>query len=387
MGIRVKIRKKIKQKNYYRELSIVKNKILFRTVSGSYTCNAKYIAEEIIRQKLPYELVWIVNGNVDKFEEDFPKEIRLVCAKTAQDFYEHATAKIWIDNERRNCYIQDGLFKRQEQRYIQTFHGSFGIKKTGPDRDLSATDMEIMEIDSKMIDYLTSNGTWTTAFLKRMFPGDGKILKFGHPRNDVFFKDGTKIRDKVCTKLNIAPSKNILLYAPTFRDDGTMCYSLDYGAVLSGLKGKFGGEWIALARVHPRFADLNGEIIPEGESIVNATWYSDMNELLVAADVTITDYSSSIYDFMLSAKPGFIYAEDVDKYEKMRGLYYPLESTPFPVARNNAQLLENIKKFDANAYAENVRLFLKSKGSVESGVASEKVVELIKKIIAEEEGA
>ena len=58
--------------------------------------------------------------------------------------------------------------------------------------------------------------------------------------------------------------------------------------------------------------------------------YSDIQELMVSSDALITDYSSCIYDFMLSRKPGFIYATDADKYNNGRGLYYSLTSTPFP---------------------------------------------------------
>ena len=118
--------------------------------------------------------------------------------------------------------------------------------------------------------------------------------------------------------------------------------------------------------------------------IIDATDYSDMQELLVATDVLITDYSSSIYDFVLSRKPGFIFATDAEKYDNKRGFYYPLSSTPFLVANNNDEMVKNIENFDENKYKNKVEYFLKEKGCIEDGKASKRVVDLIKDIMKKE---
>ena len=70
------------------------------------------------------------------------------------------------------------------------------------------------------------------------------------------------------------------------------------------------------------------------------------------SDIGMTDYSSWAYDFVLTRRPLFIYASDLDEYNNERGLYYPLESTPFPVAENNEMLLNNVRQFDDVAYHE-----------------------------------
>ena len=74
---------------------------------------------------------------------------------------------------------------------------------------------------------------------------------------------------------------------------------------------------------------------------------------------------------------------DRKKYDNERGLYYPLEETPFGIAENNDQLMENIMAFDDAAYQPKVEAFLKDKGCVEDGHASERVADLIEKILAE----
>ena len=68
----------------------------------------------------------------------------------------------------------------------------------------------------------------------------------------------------------------------------------------------------------------------------------------------------------------------------LTGFYYPLESTPFPVATNNKELEQNILNFDNEKYQKEIALFLKDKGCIEDGHASERIVDLIEKIMKDE---
>ena len=98
---------------------------------------------------------------------------------------------------------------------------------------------------------------------------------------------------------------------------------------------------------------------------------------MVYSDIMISDYSSCIFDYMLSKKPAFIYASDIEKYNNERGFFYPLETTPFPIITNNNELSEKILGFDYNIYKKNVEEFLKEKGCIDDGRSSERVVDLI----------
>ncbi len=88
-----------------------------------------------------------------------------------------------------------------------------------------------------------------------------------------------------------------------------------------------------------------------------------------------------IFDFVLKGLPGFIFVSYIEKYNTERGFFYPLEETPFPIAINNKQLLDNILNFDKDIYSDKVKFFLKDKGCVEDGHASERVVDLIQSIL------
>ena len=389
LGIPIRIDRSRYYKKFCQELDIEKNKIVFCNFKGSsYGCNPKYITEELLRRKLPYDIVWLVRSVKKEREKGvFPDNIRLVGYGTKQALKELASAKLWIDNQRKNYFIKKGLVKKEGQYFIQTWHGSLGIKKLDADVEAFTNEykqewVECSKYDSSTWDYLLTNSEFENKIFKRALWFNNEIKQFGHPRNDIFFKNSSKIQDKVREFYNIPPYKKILLYVPSFRDDGDIeCYKLDYKRVLKELEAKFGSEWVCIIRLHPRAKKFDKYIIPECENIIDGTFYPDIQELLVSADVAITDYSSCIFDFMLSKKPGFIFATDVEKYNTDRGFYYPLEQTPFPVASNNDKLIENIQNFDMTKYQQNVEQFLQEKGCMEDGHASERVVDLVEELM------
>lgn len=106
----------------FRICPIKKNKVVFTNYYGKgYGDNAKYIAEEIIKQNIRLDLVWLVND----LDYHVPNEIRKVKYDTIASIYEMVTAKVWIDNCRKQIYVR----KRKSQFYIQTWHGDIGFKK------------------------------------------------------------------------------------------------------------------------------------------------------------------------------------------------------------------------------------------------------------------
>lgn len=102
-----------------------------------------------------------------------------------------------------------------------------------------------------------------------------------------------------------------------------------------------------------------------------------MQELLCAADILITDYSSSIWDFSFTYRPCFLYAPDLAKYEAESGFFVPIEDWPFPLAETNEELIENIKNFDSKKYIEDVKKHHRDLGSYETGHATERFCKLL----------
>lgn len=373
--------------NNLNKIKIQNNKIVFMNFTkNSYGDSPKYIAEEILKQSIPYELVWLVK-NPKKETMNFPKEIKLVKFSSIKALFELASAKVWVSNSRLNPYIKKGIIKKSEQKYIQTWHGSLGFKKIEKDIEQNpsyAKYLEIAQEDSKMIDCLLSPSSFDTECLKKCFYYDGPILEFGYPRNDLFFYSDEKkaqIQNKVRKYYNIPDDKKILLYVPTFRDSHNMeQYNIDVDNLLAILKEKFGSDWVILSRLHPNLLRKSKNLSQLLKNTINVTAYPDVQELSLTSDILITDYSSVIWDFCLQDKPAYIFATDIEEYTKERDFYIPIMQMPFVIAQNNEELLSGIANCKVDEYILNQKDFMKNvKGHFDDGKASEKIVEIIKK--------
>lgn len=378
----------------YGDLPICKNKVVFDNyMGGGYGCNGKYVLEYLLKEEPEFaeklDLVWITKDAKNR-REMFPEQVRLVEYDSQEAMQEYATAHVWIKNFQMVHYLNKGLVKRDGQVYVQMWHGSFGIKKIESGVGYLQKDrawLALAKKNAKYTDYWISNSKFETEVYKDAFWCAGEILEYGHPRNDLFFKDTTEISKKVRQKYGIGEEKKIFLYVPTFRDKNRLQVLMpDRDKILECISKRFGGEWVFALRNHPRYAVNEKLCVREREEecdtpLIDVTDYADMQELLASADAVLTDYSSAIFDFALTGRPGFLLVEDYDAYKDLRGLYYPPEETPFAVAYSEEELLAQIVQFDEEVYRKKVEDFLAEKGSVEDGKAAGRVAGLIKEII------
>ena len=110
---------------------------------------------------------------------------------------------------------------------------------------------------------------------------------------------------------------------------------------------------------------------------IDVTYYPDIQELLVAADVVITDYSSLMWDFSLQRRPVFLYQNDEKDYENDRGFYSPVSEWPYPKAHTQDELVDTIMHFDNDEYINKLNAFFEKYGSCDDGHAAERVVKRI----------
>lgn len=364
------------------------NKVVFMHFNNAYNCNPSYICNEILRQGLPWELVYVSDKKkMQQFPFPYPKGVKVVRRNSLEHFYEMASAKIWVDNA--VCFPWEYLPKKKDQIYINTWHGSMGLKRIDADKIVSSKWAKAAKKVNKITDFMISNSKFETEVYRTTYwPNpEIKVLELGHPRNDILFSDeATKdaIKKKICDFYEIDYDCNLILYAPTFRDGGSLeCYDIDYDRLLKAATERFGGKWKILNRFHFKVASALKSMpsIRDNPDILNGNSYDDIQELMLISDIGITDYSSWICDFVLTGKPGFIYANDLSEYNNERGFYYPLESTPFAIAENNDEMEQNILNFNEFEYARKKEQFLADRGCAEQGDAAYKVVELMKKYI------
>lgn len=382
---------------------IKKRKIVFTCIEGTtgYTCNPKYIAEELIRrnqglqEKERYELVWLVN-DVNK---SFPKEIRLVKNTLFHRAYELTTARIWVDNSRKQLECR----KRKGQTYIQTWHAKLGFKPTGLDRGDSFTKIAylVSKHDSNLVDYWLSNSDWYDDTLLTGSLYEGKTFRAGSPRCDILIRATEDKAFKGALKEKMAKNFGIesdgeelhfLMYAPTFRSGSqSMNRSIeegdffpDYDRLKVSLERRFGGTWIILLRLHPQLV-VRG-ICQEEQSgaCVDVSQIDDMYELLAGCEGFLTDYSSAAFDAAVMKIPVFLYCEDYREYERERGkLLWDLKEKnfPFPLAEDDDELNDRIEDFDDRTYSDRLDELFTACGMEEDGRGAETVADLIEDLI------
>lgn len=378
----MKIMQKIKEfrhKAYifkFCHMPIKQNKIIFWSDSFKhFGCSPKYITLYLLNHYPgKFDIVWVFEDGI-AIPNDLPNEIRVVKYFSIDYLRELHTAKFVICNMRTG----DAYYwkKRDEQIYIQTWHGFLALKKIEKDAEKHLPEEYILNAqeDSKKIDLLLAGCEYSTEMFRRCFWYEGEILK-GLPRCDILVSESLDVKKKVYEYYHIPKDNKLLIYAPTFRNGNKAeIFGMDFLSVISVLNSKADERWVIGCRLHPNvLADIDDDIC------ISMSKYSDMQELLLAADILITDYSSTMFEMALAKKPCILYAPDLDEYmSNERGFYFDIRALPFPLAKNIEQLKQAIKKFDSQEYVEKADDFLNKIGSYETGNSSKQVAEYILK--------
>ena len=370
-----------------KKMKVDPKQIMFISFQGDYTCNPKYIAEELRKRNKGYKIVWSAREE-SLYNESFPPEFKLIT-QYSMDFYrELGRSKMVVSNSVE--FQKKMSAKKKEQIWMETWHGSLGIKRFDASSNNGREWVAAAKRVGKLSDYIISNSTFENDVYRGTFWPTTTILEYGHPRNDILFNRTDALRTEMLNK--VIPAKHrrdngekdpfkYVLYAPTFRDSHSLTpYAVDYDRLCAALSERFGGKWKVIIRLHPTVR--NSVKKPKyGGNVIDLSEYPDIQEIMLVADAAITDYSSWIYDYILTGKPGFIFATDIKSYDQERGFYFPLSSTPFPIAKNNEELENNILQFDEARYQTEVEAFLKDKGCFENGDAAKRTADLIETIM------
>ncbi|MGM9640490.1 MAG: CDP-glycerol glycerophosphotransferase family protein [Faecousia sp.] len=355
-------------------LPVAKNKIVFCSYYGrGYSDSPKAIAQALLDSGKNLRLQWLVKD--DREAQSLPPSIEPVIYDSLHRIYTLSTARVWVDNCRK--YER---FKRKNQFYLQTWHG-FALKRIEADVAdvLEPEYIRGCKQDSRQCDLVVSGSAFMTGLYRNVFWYDGEVAEFGTPRNDIFFTPQPQTRQKVLDCFGLSRERKLVLYAPTFRADHSVdAYRLEARGLLEACRSRFGGQWSLLARLHPNVASQSGSLFAyDGEQVLDATLYPDMQELLCACDLLVTDYSSCMFDFALSGKPCLRFALDIEAYRQDRGFYFPLDEVPFPLADSNEALQNAVMNFDQAAYEARWQDFARANGFREDGHASQRCAQWI----------
>ncbi|MGN0336603.1 MAG: CDP-glycerol glycerophosphotransferase family protein [Lachnospiraceae bacterium] len=354
-------------------LPIKENRLLFSSYLGeSYSCNPKYLSEYIKEKYLEkYEIVWAFK-DTNRFSEI--KGIKSIQYKSLKWMYYTVTSKVIVGN---NGAVW--IPRRKKQLIIDTWHGGGCYKRVAAaDNNTSKLENYRTSISGQEVNlYLSSCNYFSEYVVRKSFLYNGNILPSGMPRNDILFKDGDVrpsklLREEIARKYSFDPQKFIVLFAPTWRKGKQRTEQLDISEVQKSIKIRFGKEAVVLGRGH----HTEDGILEQ--DVIDVTSYHDMQELLVIADMLITDYSSSIWDFSFTGKPCFLFATDLDTYSKNPGFNCEIYSWGFPVCKNNRELSLEIESFDFEEHKKRMDKHHIALHSYEDGHACEKVCEYIR---------
>jgi CDP-glycerol glycerophosphotransferase len=342
-----------------------------------YSCNPKYIFEYLYKQyKNRYDYIWYIDSCFDI--PNVYSNIKILRKKYSMFYVFYAlTSKFYF----HNGFISSYLPIRKGQIIVNTWHGGGAYKKVANVCGLPANiyNKKLKITSGQTSIFISSCKKFTEVTSWETKIPVSKFLECGLPRNDVFFTEHHEIRDSVCKEYNILPERSILLYAPTYRgkpNNATFENRLNLEKCINALNNRFNTDTVVFFRTHHT---LDSHI--NSSNIIDVTAYPDMQELLYACDFLITDYSSCMWDFSLTAKPGFLYVPDLESYEKERSFYTPIESWPYPFARTNEELADIIKNYDIKYAKQKIEDHLKSLGSFEHGNASKIIANAIIKIV------
>lgn len=369
-------------------LPVKKKRILFSAGEGrQYACNPKYIFEMLFKSDGShfFDYIWVLNDK-EKLPEAFRENVKTVRYLS----FKHILALLTSGTIVNNLGIEPIIPKRRSQTFINTWHGGGAYKIVSSDMAFYTRSQKyyaslMRDLRSKSTDYfLSSCGRFTEVSSRDFNIDEDKFIPSGMPRNDRFFYPSSK-RDeerKAFMKKYDIPADNLLvLYAPTFRGNHHEQQDIDNqvcrAEVADALSVRFGKKVSFLFRSHLPQDASSGQRNEKKLELTDMTAYPDMQDLLDYADVLITDYSSSIWDYSLTGKPAFLFTPDLESYLSERGFYTPIDRWPYTYVTTVEDLCSAIRNFSEKDCRERIDRHHKELGSFEEGTAAEAAMGII----------
>lgn len=329
------------------------NQILYETRDGmSFTDSPKTIYEYLLHSEEFNNLQHVIvvakryRTNFDEFIANLPENVSIVYRNS----FEYIDALLESKYLFNNSTFQSFFVKRDNQIYINTWHGT-PLKKMGIDFiQANPKDMNNVRRNMLMADYLLSpNQHVTDMFLRAYqlnYSWQGKVLEGGLPRIDNLFNGNPKeiIASLKRDGLVIDENKKNIVYMPTWQGKDPQHISEnmanDFAVFMSELTENVGEKFNVLIKVHPyQFKFIKNDVRLKDKLIPDKY---DPNEILKITDSLITDFSSVFFDYLVTNKPIYFYNWNSDLYENDRGVYFKESELPGPVSHTLDELLVHL---------------------------------------------
>ena len=345
-------------------------RVVWSSFGGRYSDNPRALYEQL--GDADVQSVWLCDpAHAAGFPAGVPRvDVASPAARLALE-----TADLVVSN----THLELAWDKAPHTRYLQTWHGT-PLKHIHWDvRWAPAGRLEELDPDVRRWDALVSPSPAATGPLRGAFRFDGELAETGYPRNDVLSSPGRgAVRDRVRRDLGIADDVPVVLYAPTWRDDlldrdGALDFRLhlDVAELTARLP-----DHVLLLRLHYMLSGRLAEVAHP--RVHDVSFHPDISELYLAADVMVTDYSSTMFDFAVTGKPIVFFTYDLDHYrDGLRGFYFDFaEIAPGPLLATGGEVVDALADLDAvtRASREAYDRFTARFCPLEDGRAGERVL-------------
>jgi CDP-glycerol glycerophosphotransferase (TagB/SpsB family)/glycosyltransferase involved in cell wall biosynthesis len=273
-----------------------------------------------------------------------PSGVDWVRADSFAAFRALARAKYLINN----ANFPDFVRKRKGAVHVQTQHGT-PLKKMGLDLQdfpVGANRMSFARLLKRVDrwDYNVSSNRFSTEVWERSYPAGFETLEVGYPRNDRLVTATAAEAAAIRKELKLPEGARVVLFAPTFRDYRKVFDpEVDLGALVDAI----GDDSVLLIRAHYFLGDETTRLsrLASSGRVRDVSQYPSIEDLCIASDVLLTDYSSIMFDYAILDRPIAIYAYDWDTYVRTRGVNFDLVAEPpGAVATTAAELLDAFRE-------------------------------------------
>ncbi|MCM1179156.1 MAG: CDP-glycerol glycerophosphotransferase family protein [Clostridium sp.] len=275
-----------------------------------------------------------------------------VIFRTIYLIWDMATANCVFLSESNSVF---GAFTlRKETKLVQLWHACGAFKKWGYSVAEKSFGDDKKALDTykghRNYDLVSVSGEavcWAYEEAFGLQKDAGVVKALGVSRTDVYFNE--EKRQQAYLHLNSLQfpieGRRVILYAPTFRGDIRHAKAPEEFNL--HILYELHKEYVILVKNHP-FVKESMKIPEEyADFCIEVANQMSIEELLMVADICITDYSSVIFEYSLMQRPILFFAYDLEEYYDERGFYYPYdEFVPGPIVRTATELVREIKQID-----------------------------------------
>lgn len=351
--------------NCFKILPINNNRVLLDSWKGHSLKGSIYTIYEELMKRNDLEIILI--GDNEKL---LSENVNVVNFKSIKYIYYLATSKYWIVD----TVYYDYFKPRKETKYILIWHAAGVFKKFGISsvKDSDRLVNIYKRNGKKLTNLVVSSEKIKDIYSKELYVNKEKILSLGLPRTDIFLKNENNEKESIYSRYNIDKNKKLILYAPTFRGEGITEFNVDLD--LNMFIKNIGGNYTVIIKLHPNNY-INYHEIKKIENVY-VSKEDNLEELMKASDILITDYSSIIFEYTLLERPIFFYSYDLNQYIKEeRGFYFDYyEFVPGPISFNTQELIKQIQEYSIKDYIDKIK-YIKDNYQIHDGKCTQRFIE------------